>query len=415
MFIWSQLCSAGTFQGSVGRDVCDACPQGSANDAEGSGTCAPCARGTFASDAGLTRCEACEPGTYQNVTGKASCVDCLAGTQNPLAASDDASACVACPAGTHSGVKSTECVACPAETFSASEKATVCEECPMHSSPADGKTRCACDPGHVETASSSFTCEPCAPGWFAEAPDSTFCDLCGGDGYAAKNGTDAVRFFLFTYLRATTMGNWNDVVFSLQCTPFSPGHVGDDFENDKRMFGAKTQVPCSPGTRARDMLVALAIVRTCERCPNGTISAGAADDCVSCDSGSQSSVDNTRCVEVVNAPGSGLDGDGGSSTNATDEYNNLLASYVAAARDNAKTPATAVGFFILLGVVATCCGLFTGWYRRRRIRLRQLALEREYLIEEAESDMQRGKPPRRATIYALAGVVSSFFYFHIGD
>ena len=179
--------------------------------------------------------------------------------------------------------------------------------------------------------------------------------------------------------------------------------MGDDFENDKRMFGAKTQVPCSPGTRARDMLVALAIVRTCERCPNGTISAAAADDCVSCDYGSRSSDDNTRCVEVVIAPGSGLDGDGGSSTNATDEYNNLLASYVAAARDNAKTPATAVGFFILLGVVATCCGLFTGWYRRRRIRLRQLALEREYLIEEAESDMQRGKPPRRATIYALAG------------
>jgi hypothetical protein len=117
---------------------------------------------------------------------------------------------------------------------------------------------------------------------------------------------------------------------------------------------------------------------------------------------------------VVNAPGSGLDGDGGSSTNATDEYNNLLASYVAAARDNAKTPATAVGFFILLGVVATCCGLFTGWYRRRRIRLRQLALEREYLIEEAESDMQRGKPPRRATIYALAGVVSSFLLFPRG-
>ena len=144
------------------------------------------------------------------------------------------------------------------------------------------------------------------------------------------------------------------------------------------------------------------------------ISAGAADDCVSCDLGSRSSVDNTRCVEVVNAPGSGLDGDGGSSTNATDEYNNLLASYVAAARDNAKTPATAVGFFILLGVVATCCGLFTGWYRRRRIRLRQLALEREYLIEEAESDMQRGKPPRRATIYALAGVVSSFLLFPRG-
>jgi hypothetical protein len=60
-------------------------------------------------------------------------------------------------------------------------------------------------------------------------------------------------------------------------------------------------------------------------------------------------------------------------------------------------------------------GYFTGWYRRRRIRLRQLALEREYLIEEAESDMQRGKPPRRATIYALAGVVSSFFYFLLGD
>ena len=118
--------------------------------------------------------------------------------------------------------------------------------------------------------------------------------------------------------------------------------MGDDFENDKRMFGAKTQVPCSPGTRARDMLVALAIVRTCERCPNGTISAAAADDCVSCDYGSRSSDDNTRCVEVVIAPGSGLDGDGGSSTNATDEYNNLLASYVAAARDNAKTPATAV-------------------------------------------------------------------------
>ena len=100
LFIRSQLCVAGTFQGVVGRDVCDACPQGSANDAEGSETCAPCVPETFASDAGLTQCEACDPGMYQDKTGKASCVDCLAGTQNPLAASDDASACVACPAGT---------------------------------------------------------------------------------------------------------------------------------------------------------------------------------------------------------------------------------------------------------------------------------------------------------------------------
>ena len=251
MFIWSQLCVAGTFQGSVGRDVCDACPQGSANAAEGSGTCAPCAVGTFASDAGLTRCEACEPGTYQDKTGKASCVDCPAGTQNPLAASDDASACVACPAGTHSGVKSTECVTCPAETFAASEKATVCEECPMHSSPADGKTRCACDPGHVETASSSFTCEPCAPGGFAEAPDSKFCDLCGGDGYAAKNGTDAVSFFLFTYLRITTMGNWFDVVFSVYSVPrLRPGTWATTSRTISACSAPKLRFRAPPG-RAR--------------------------------------------------------------------------------------------------------------------------------------------------------------------
>ena len=119
--------------------------------------------------------------------------------------------------------------------------------------------------------------------------------------------------------------------------------------------------------------------------------------------GTTSDSTNTRCVAVPTPTASSSSPASSSSANATDEYKDLLASYVAAAKDGAKRRLQ-LAFFVLLGVVATCCGCFAGWYRRRRARLRQLALERELLVEEAESDMARGRPPRRATIYALAGV-----------
>ena len=270
---------------------------------------------------------------------------CPAGTFSNATGAEDASACEPCPPGTHAGgVRSSECAPCPAGAYAPDAGSVECATCPVGSSPENDATRCECDPGHVVISSSG--------------------DSAVGDSSSPSS--------------AQQSGS-GDSAFACE--------------------------PCPPGTRARTKLVALALARVCERCPNGTIAFDSgSDECDRCELGTTSDSTNTRCVAVPTPTASSSSPASSSSANATDEYKDLLASYVAAAKDGAKTPVTAVGFFVLLGVVATCCGCFAGWYRRRRARLRQLALERELLVEEAESDMARGRPPRRATIYALAGV-----------
>ena len=337
-------CAPGEFQALLGRAACEKCPQGKASAGAGATSCVACDAGSYAPDEGLEQCEVCAAGAYQEKPGKASCDVCPAGTFSNATAAAAASTCEPCPPGTHAGgVMSSECAPCPTGAYAPDAGSVECATCPTGSSPADAATRCECDPGHVISSGDS------APS--SSSPPSS------ASGSSASSASSAIA-----------------------CEP------------------------CPPGTRARTRLVALELARVCERCPNGTIAGDSgSDECDLCELGTTSDASNTRCVAVLD-PTAASSSPAASSANATDEYKDLLASYVAAAKDGARTPVTAVGFFVLLGAVAACCGCFTGWYRRRRARLRQLALERELLVEEAESDMARGRPPRRATIYALAGV-----------
>ena len=88
------------------------------------------------------------------------------------------------------------------------------------------------------------------------------------------------------------------------------------------------------------------------------------------------------------------------------QYNDTLAARVANAANSGRFAGTrgATAFFVLLGVVTLIAGAFLRWRRLRRERLRELALEREVLLEEAEAEMCERGAVRRKTLYALAGV-----------
>ena len=236
------------------------------------------------------------------------------------------------------------------------------------------RTRCACDPGSSASAVSGggVLCTKCARGRYAAHVNSYECTLCAGDAFAATEGT------------AT-------------CALLAPGHVGDAFEDPGSMRGAAAQRPCPAGARVRYTFLGLNVVKLCERCDEGTVSSSpAATNCTSCASGLVASEDRTRCIERVEIIGGG-GGDGGDGGGAVDDA-------IDRAGDEKYATFTSIAFFTLLALVALSCAGCVALYRRRKRRLRDLELEREMLLDEAEEEIATGQPVRRATLYALAGV-----------
>ena len=215
-------------------------------------------------------------------------------------------------------------------------------------------------------------CTKCARGRYAAHVNSYECTLCAGDAFAATEGT------------AT-------------CALLAPGHVGDAFEDPGSMRGAAAQRPCPAGARVRSTFLGLNVVKLCERCDEGTVSSSpAATNCTSCASGLVASEDRTRCIERVEIIGGG-GGDGGDGGGAVDDA-------IDRAGDEKYATFTSIAFFTLLALVALSCAGCVALYRRRKRRLRDLELEREMLLDEAEEEIATGQPVRRATLYALAGV-----------
>ena len=150
--------------------------------------------------------------------------------------------------------------------------------------------------------------------------------MCAGDTYSAVNGT------------AT-------------CSVLSPGYVGADFVDPGVMKGARSEVPCPPGTHTRSTLFGLAMVATCEACKNNTVtSAPASSTCTACPFGAFPNEERTQCRQVVEITSR--------SANSTADDNSLVGRAVTAAAEGkfgGKTAALA--FFMLLG----CCAMFFGF------------------------------------------------------
>jgi hypothetical protein len=176
-------------------------------------------------------------------------------------------------------------------------------------------------------------------------------------------------------------------------------------------------VHCAPGTVARQELIpgTLHVAVGCVECPDGTVASAVGSlRCEACARGSVVNDERTACVfgvsEEDTAAGplgvfAGL-GDDSNGDEGGNQYNDTLAARVASAANSGRFAGTrgATAFFILLGLVTLVAGAFLRWRRLRRERLRELALEREVLLEEAEAEMCERGAVRRKTLYALAGV-----------
>ena len=195
---------------------------------------------------------------------------------------------------------------------------------------------------------------------------------------------------------------------SVSCAPFSPGSVGSEYVEPESYRGATAQRLCDAGSVPRRVVVRLAVVSLCAPCPAGTIaSAAGAVNCTACALGSAPNPKRTACASANDAlDWSSTDGTpfDDASGNVTDAGALAALALEAARRGTFAGESSAAAFFALLGACALACGGGAAWLRRRRRRLRRLALERRVLLEDAEADFARGKPVRRETLYALAGV-----------
>lgn len=179
-----QPCAAGTFNELVNQTACTLCPANTFNPLEASPSVQNCSACDTAasSDAGSTSvehctcnlgyagepgdaCVACEPGTYRENSSSYICESCPLDTYNVDYASDSDAACTACPASTS------------ALTGSRSQLA------------------CVCDPGFFYTlqpatadTAAFFACTPCAAGSYAEAKNTSSCDLCAAGKFSTSVG-----------------------------------------------------------------------------------------------------------------------------------------------------------------------------------------------------------------------------------
>ena len=164
-------------QGHIGEE-CVGCPNGFAQDREGSASCLPCS-----------------PGKANNVEGRSVCTECIQNTYTSVAKQDD---CTSCSTGQYTRRNgSTMCQECGAGSFgvgngcklcptgwkrsSSDTNLTRCQECEKGShQPEQGMTACLkCIPGTYQLEKKQKNCTMCAVGRAsATAARKTECDVC---------------------------------------------------------------------------------------------------------------------------------------------------------------------------------------------------------------------------------------------
>ncbi|KAH8074183.1 calcium ion binding protein [Aureococcus anophagefferens] len=136
-------CAAGTYQPSAWQAACLACPSGSyqSSATNYATACTTCPAGTFAAG-GAASCSACAAG-YYTAGGAAECSSCAAGTYAPTTGYGS---CLACPAGSYAAAAAASCAACPAGTYSSAGAAS-CSSCAAGSYAAGAASCSSCAAG----------------------------------------------------------------------------------------------------------------------------------------------------------------------------------------------------------------------------------------------------------------------------
>ena len=174
-------------------------------------TCTQCPANTFSPFLGATACLKCNAWGY-SAPGSSSC-DCIPGTHRLVSSAsttaDEELTCIACADGAPQSDPTNPyvCISCPA--------GTVC-------SPNRQILELQCGAGGYRSSPSSV-CEPCPPGFFSAAVESTQCLQCPSGTYAENHGgiasTACVQCPIDTYSIAT------GAISSAVCQPCAAGFV----------------------------------------------------------------------------------------------------------------------------------------------------------------------------------------------
>lgn len=301
-------CAAGTFKGTTGNSSCTNCSTnqwsaagasscigcetgavsvaGSASCSCTSGytpilnTCAQCPAGSYKSTIGNITCTLCASNTYSETLGATSNTTCIACGQN--SESVTGSGACSCVAGYYSNASA--CVACPAGTYKSSTGNTTCSNCTANQASGIGSITCgSCGLGAVSNAGSNV----CA------------CDL----GYA-YNGTACVQCAAGSY--KSTVGN----VTCTQCIANSFSPVTGAIANSTCFSCGPNAVSVAGSSSCSCMVGYESNGVSCLACPAGRVKANIGNDtvCVNCLANQYSLPASSTCLQcganTVSAAGS---------------------------------------------------------------------------------------------------------------
>ena len=195
-------CDLGTFSSAEGASVCIACPAGkysTSRSTTSSNSCSSCDLGKFQSIAGKTSCELCDVGSYTNRTSSSVCNQCAAGTFLSIKGAAMPGLCALCVAGTFSdsgwsscetclpgtymtqlgSASGDDCLECSAGEFSSTSSSTVCYQCKAGSFSFKGSSLCVnCTAGSFSGQKAAPACESCESGTYGDSNGATSCMRC---------------------------------------------------------------------------------------------------------------------------------------------------------------------------------------------------------------------------------------------
>ena len=303
--------------------TCEFCPYGKWNNLEGQASCIDCPSGTSISGVGMLystlctvcwlgqysdtpsgKCEDCPPGKWSISTGMATCNDCSDGTgwsPTPAGASSGLlllgpsvsvpeSTCEECTPGKYAA-GGMECTDCPEGYYQDEAAASGCKGCgpgrQVHPNYPNGGQPCIdCGPGQYSTADT--TCTDCPAGKWNDEPLSSACKDCphysttvgatsSGSCLLCPKGTipyDSTQFDCgFCEAGKVTFIDDNDVT---SCNDCPPGEIQSNggaynflFSNDYKRW-----------------------IWECSQCNSGQVPSAGDTECIDCEAGRYSNVDN---------------------------------------------------------------------------------------------------------------------------
>jgi Tyrosine-protein kinase ephrin type A/B receptor-like len=274
-------CIPGRFNPTAG-DICQDCPAGFNQTAEGKQTCLGCPMGQYQPDVARLTCIDCTEGYYSNDTGSVQCTACGPGYRSD--SSMQSAGCSECPMGSEQPlVASDSCASCPPGFITQAAGTPSCSACPSGSAPpvaqigddqvpVVSRTECTlCQPGKYASAAGQASCFDCNEGEISTTPGATSCAPC-------EPGT---KWFNTTSCVACAAGRFTDKTRDTVCRPCEKG------TSTKGNTGQAFCTPCEPGTFQSN-----GAQPECIQCNPGTYAAGSGatvcDVCIS--AGQQSNI-----------------------------------------------------------------------------------------------------------------------------